>query len=123
MTWQSKNSRLSGVLVSALIAAAWAGSSGPASATERSVIDTVKYVYPMGNGNFVIAFTNPQPACSSTSSPQYFWVAVGANGVTADGVKAMLATALTALAADKQISLAYDDATSSCYVNRMTVIS
>ena len=43
------------------------------------------------------------------------YVHVGGNFVTADGAKAMLATALSALAAGMKVSVLYDDSTSFCY--------
>jgi hypothetical protein len=45
----------------------------------------------------------------------------GQNGVTAEGVKAMLATSLLAYALQKPLQINYDDATSSCFVNRLLV--
>ena len=40
-----------------------------------------------------------------------------------DGVKAMLASALAAMAMGKQIQIAFDDSTTYCYVNRFVVVN
>lgn len=105
-----------------LIAAATAMFFGPAFATEAYHTGTLQYVYPLANGSFIIAFTTNPSGCSSTTTPyKYLYVASGQNSVTADGVKNMLATSLTAFALGRTLSIAYDDATSNCYVNRMTV--
>ena len=108
MKVRTSSRRISSVLLSGLFGLALVASSSTAFAAEQWVTDYVKLVYPLNNGNFIVSFVNPQPICTSTATPQYFNVVVGANGVTADGVKAMLATVLTALAADKQISVAFE---------------
>jgi hypothetical protein len=105
-----------------LVAASLVVFAHPASATEQWVVDNIKYVYPQNDGSFIIAFVNPQPICTSTASPQYFTVQAGANGVNADGVKGMLAAALTALAADKQLQVAFGAAAPQCYVNRLRIV-
>jgi len=81
----------------------------------------VKFVYPQADGSFVLGFVNDAGTCSNTNSPKYFYVVAGQNGVTADGVKAMLATALTAFATGSSLSGAFDDATPACYINRFSV--
>jgi hypothetical protein len=60
--------------------------------------------------------------CTNANNPRYLYVSAGENGVSADGVKAMLATSLTALVAGKQIQAAFDNATSNCYINRMAIV-
>jgi hypothetical protein len=96
--------------------------SGSALASEQWVTDNVRTVYPLGDGSFVVTFVNPQPVCANAATYQYFWVSPGHNGVNADGAKAMLATSLSALMAGKKISLAFESATSDCFVNRLMII-
>ncbi|HEU5136527.1 MAG TPA: hypothetical protein VFU13_15355 [Steroidobacteraceae bacterium] len=83
--------------------------------------EKLKFVYPLGNGDFVLGFQSNSPSCASTSNPQYFYVSAGAYGVTAEGVKAMLATALMALATEKSIAIAFDGTSPYCYINRFSV--
>lgn len=92
-----------------------------ASATERSHISTVKFVYPLASGDFVIGLDTDTTACTSTSSPKYYFVTVGANGVTTEGSKKLYAAALTAITTRQTISLTFDDSTAYCYVNRLTL--
>jgi hypothetical protein len=100
-----------GVMVSVALGFGAALLSGTADASEQWVVDNIRSVYPLGNGSFVITFINPQPTCVSGGSPQYFYVSPGENGTNSDGVKAMLATALTAFAMGKKIRLSYESAT------------
>jgi formylmethanofuran dehydrogenase subunit E-like metal-binding protein len=95
--------------------------AGAASATETWVTDYIKSVYPLSDGSFVIIFASSQPVCTNDPTAQYFYVSPGNNGVTADAVKAMLATSLTAYALEKKISLAFESASSYCYVNRLQI--
>jgi hypothetical protein len=61
-------------------------------------------------------------SCTSAASPDYYYITVGQNGVTADGLRAMHATALTAFAMERQVSIAFDNATANCYINRLIVL-
>lgn len=107
----------------AIASVAWLSSASGALAAEQWGASTIKAVYPMSNGNFVIQLMTSPPLCPATSEPKYLWVSVGENGVTTDGVKAMLATALAAMAMDKTIHIAFSDSTANCYVNRLAVIN
>jgi len=96
--------------------------AGSATGAESWGADFVKWVYPLANGSFVVTLNTDPPNCTA-NSPKYLRVVAGENGVTADGVKAMLATALAALAAGKQLQVAFDDSTSNCYVNRLLIVN
>ncbi len=89
-------------------------------AAYSSVQSTVKSVYPLSDGSFVVILTNDTSTCTAPT-PKYFYVTPGQNGVTLDGAKAMLATALTAFATGSSLALSFDDATTSCYVNRFSM--
>jgi hypothetical protein len=97
--------------------------AGGANAVEGWATDTLRYVYPLSTGNFVIALNSNPAICPAVGDPKYFYVVAGENGVTADGVKAMLASALAAMAMGKQIQIAFDNATTYCYVNRFVVVN
>jgi hypothetical protein len=94
-----------------------------ANAVEGWATDTLKYVYPLSTGNFVIALNSNPAICPAVGDPKYFYVVAGENGVTADGVKAMLAAALAAMAMGKQLQIAFDNSTTYCYVNRLVVVN
>ena len=107
------------LMVAAIAAASF---SGMAQAGESWASSNVKTVYPVSNGNFVITFVDSPPGCTNANNPKYLYVAVGHNGVTADGVKAMLSTALAAFLSGKRIQAAFEDSTSECYINRLLII-
>jgi hypothetical protein len=90
-------------------------------ATERYHTSTVKWVNPLANGDFVVGFDTDSALCTSVSTPKYFHVFVGQNGVTAQGATKMYAAALLALSSRQPVTVAFDDLTSWCYVNRLTV--
>jgi hypothetical protein len=99
------------------------GLSMPAAAAEQWATNKLKFVYPLANGSFVLAFQVDPTNCPSVGSPKYFYVAAGENGVTADGVKAMLAASFAAMAMDKDLQLAFSDSSTYCYVNRLLVVN
>lgn len=94
--------------------------SWAAEAAEAWGEGKVEWVYPLSNGAFVIGISPNPPACTSVGNPtKYLYVSPGANGVTAEGVKQMLAASLVALTTRATVQVAFDDATTYCYVNRM----
>jgi len=105
----------------ALAISCCAGHPAVASAAEQYHGATLKWVYPLANGDFVIGFNADAATCSAASSPKYMYVAVGQNGVTSDGAKKIYAAALLALGTSRQVNVAFDDATTYCYINRLTV--
>jgi len=94
-----------------------------ANAVEGWATDKLRYVYPLANGSFVIALASNPTNCPATGNPKYFYVSAGENGVTVDGVKAMLASVLAAMAMEKNVQIAFDDSTPYCYVNRLVVVN
>ena len=95
--------------------------SASAQATEAYLQSTIKVVYPLSEGSFVLKFNQGNSLCLATQNPQYFYVTVGQNGVTAEGSKNILATALAAYATASVVSIAFDTATTSCYINRLAM--
>ena len=81
----------------------------------------VQLVYPLNDGSFVIGVATTLSACFGSGQGVYLYVTPGQNAVTLDGAKSMLATTLTAFAIGRTISVAYDDSTSYCYVNRLLI--
>jgi hypothetical protein len=93
----------------------------PTHAAAIWAISRVKSVYPLADGSVVIALMENPPTCTNAANPKHLHILVGQNGVTADGLKNMLATALTAFAMDAQVQVNFDDANSACYVNRIAL--
>src|SRR5262245_32596258 len=94
--------------------------STASQAVERQHQSTLKFVYPLANGDFVLGFDVDAPQCSAPS-PKYMYAAVGQNGMTAEGAKKLYAAALTGFAAGRLVSIAYDDSSAYCYINRLSV--
>jgi hypothetical protein len=92
-----------------------------AHAAEHWISSTIKAVYTQSTGSFILVFNTQYGAPPCNSQPQYFYVTVGENGVTAEGVKSLLATSLAAASQHQTVEVAFDDTTSQCYVNRVWV--
>ena len=111
-------------LLAVVATSGWSAASifapGHAQAAEQWQTSTVKHVYPLANADFVIVLDVDPVQCPVSGPGKYLYVVVGQNGMTGDGRKAMLAVALQALATRGQISVAYDDASAFCYVNRIS---
>jgi hypothetical protein len=92
-----------------------------AAATERFHTSTISSVYPLANGNFIIVFDVNDTYCTNASSPKYYAVSGGEYGMTADGLKLLFSAALAAAAQRNSVTIAFDDSTSNCYINRLAV--
>lgn len=108
-------------LLAGLVAIAAAVGPWAAHAAERWHGGVPKWVYTGGDGWVVLTFPTEPVECPAGGIPKYMYIVVGANGVTADGAKQMLATAMLAVATGKSLSVAYDDASPSCYINRVLI--
>ena len=95
--------------------------SAPVSATEQYFSSTVKQIYPLASGDFVLLFDTESPNCTSASSPKYYYVQVGQNNMTIEGSKKIYSAAMLAYSMNKQLSVAFDDATYQCFINRVTI--
>jgi hypothetical protein len=82
---------------------------------------TTKMVYPQADGTFVLIFDTDAPACTGPGPGKYHYVSPTQYGMTEEGAKKLYAAALAALAADKTVQIAFDNSTSFCYVNRLTI--
>jgi hypothetical protein len=109
-------------LVLAAAAAATSGYAIVAPAAESWHTSTLKMVYPLADGGFVLIFDTDAPSCPGAGPNKYHYASPPQNGLTDEGAKKMYAAALTALAADKTVQVAFDNATTFCYVNRMSVV-
>ena len=82
-------------------------------------VSTIKHVYPLNNGNFIIVFDKDSPDCTHASN--YFNVTVGQAGVTQEGLQNMLSTALAAGVGRKTVQVNFDKDSASCFINRMMI--
>lgn len=96
--------------------------STSAMAAESWHTSTIKKVYPQANGTFIVVFDTNASDCPNTNLDKYHYVSPTQNGMTEEGAKKIYAAALLALAMDKTVQVAFDNATSSCHINRMVLI-
>jgi len=80
---------------------------------------TIKWVYPLGNGDFIITFSENDPLCSNASN--YHHVKIGENGIDIEGSNKLYGAALAAGATRKTVTINYDETSSSCYINRLFI--
>lgn len=73
---------------------------------------TVKQVQVVEHGGFIIMFSTPLP---SPCPPEGLYVYPGQNSMTADGVKAALTVATTALVTGKKLTVMYTNSSPYCW--------
>lgn len=81
----------------------------------------ISSVYPQADGSVILLFDVDSSYCTHTGSPKYYNVVVGQNSVTAQGAQNIYSAALSAAALNKPVNFVFDDNTSSCYINRLSV--
>ena len=81
---------------------------------------TVTSVEVINDGGFLVTLaTGMGSTCTAANA---IYVQSGFNGVSADGVKALLSTALSAMYLKQSIRFQYDDSTQYCFGTYATVI-
>ena len=80
---------------------------------------TLKAIYPLADGNYILSFTSDAPGCTSTNSPKYHYVFVNENGISEEASKKIYAASLLAYSLGQSVSIVYNDTTSSCFINRL----
>jgi hypothetical protein len=99
---------------------AWTDATFAADAVYHGLI---RQLYPLGDGTYVLVF-NPSPdlpVCIGSVGYRYMYIRGGQNGVTADGLKNIVATSLLGFAMERAIDVVYDNGSSSCFVNRISL--
>lgn len=97
--------------------------SPAANAVESWHTSTIRWIYPQASGDFIVVFDTNAPDCPNTNtSNKYHYVVVNQNGMTEEGAKKIYAAAMMALAMDKTVYAVFDNATASCYINRLVVM-
>lgn len=109
------------ILKKALISiSALAGVASTAHAADVWFTSTLAYVYPQGDGGFVLVFNDASPDCLHAS--QYHYVRVNQNGVTEEGKRMMYAAALSAKVSGSRLTIFFDPASGSCYVSKLRML-
>lgn len=81
----------------------------------------IKNVYPQADGNFVLILYADHSSCTNANSPDYYYVSVGQNGVTQEGANKMYAAALAAAISGKSVTFNFDENSSTCSINRLSL--
>lgn len=106
----------------ALTATCLASASCAALAAETWHTSTIKRVYPLAGGSFVTNFDTDAAACAGPSPDKYHHATRSQNGMTVEGAAKIYAAALMTLVTDKTVQVAFGDATTGCYLNRLIVL-
>lgn len=83
---------------------------------------TVKSVYQLADGRFVLIFDADSSLCTNASSPKFYYLGAGYNGMTVEAAKNAYALALIAYAMGKRLQIKFDDASSGCYINTVMAL-
>lgn len=84
---------------------------------------TVKGLYPLADGTFIIILNTDTLDCRSPNNPKYYYVAPGQNAMTVEGAKKVYAAAALAMALNKSVQIYFDNVAASCYINAMVVVN
>lgn len=106
------------VLCAVLVAVVFCVPAGAASVWRAAKI---AYIYPQGNGGFILTFDSDAPTCTNVNTTKYYYIRVGANGVTQEGLENMLAVALAAATTDRAVTINSDDSADGCVIGRLIV--
>lgn len=94
----------------------------PANATEQSFNSTLSKVWSLADGRIILQTSTSTALCGDTGSPQSYWIAPGQGSMTTDGLKNILAVAMTGVALGKTFGIHFDDATAYCYITKLEFI-
>jgi hypothetical protein len=95
------------------------GATGPAFSASQSITTTIAKVYPLGSGNLILILASDHASCTSPNTPDYYKALVNQNGVTEEGLVSIHATAMTAFALGRTVSIYFDDATPDCLIKQI----
>lgn len=80
---------------------------------------TIKRVYPIANGGFVITFVKDSSFCLAEGPEKFHYFRVGQNNMTKEGLDKMYDLAIASAALGKVVGIYFDDESLFCDVNRM----
>jgi hypothetical protein len=106
-------------IISALVIALLLASHQASAAPVWTAFTTVTSVEVINDGGFIV--TLAAGVGSTCTAANAIYVQSGFNGVSADGAKALLATALSAFYLKQNIRFEYDDSTQYCFGTYATV--
>ena len=81
----------------------------------------ISRIYPLANGSIVLTLDKDSDECKYASSPKYYNLSVGNNGVTEAGIKNIYSAALAGASSGKDVSINFDSDSQDCYINRLYI--
>ena len=96
---------------------------GPAFAADVTHVANVTRIVALGDGRVVLQFDADNASCSDANSPKGYYVTVGQNGVTADGLKSILSMATVAVALERPLSFHFDSSSAYCFISQVMLVN
>ena len=78
----------------------------------------IEGVQALHTGGYIL-YLPPDSSLSCQEGGKLFYLAANQNGMTQEGLSNILSVALVAYTAKRQVSVLYDDSSSSCYVQQV----
>ena len=91
------------------------------TAADQGAYGQLKSVYALSDGGIALVLTVDPNNCPAPGTGKTLFVYTGQNGVNSVGARNIYAAALLAKATGSNVSIGFDDATSSCYVSRLRI--
>ncbi|MFU2511969.1 hypothetical protein [Pseudoalteromonas sp. ASV78] len=91
------------------------------SAAETWHTSKVDRIYPVASGGFILTFQVDNSTCNIGSSTKYYSVSEGKNGVTQAAIANFLSVALVAGSSDKELTISFDNESTTCDINRLFI--
>lgn len=95
--------------------------AGKTSAAETWHTSKVDRIYPVASGGFILTFKVDHPSCNIGSSTKYYSVSEGKNGVSQPAIANFLSVALVAASSDKELTISFDNESTTCDINRLFI--
>jgi hypothetical protein len=84
----------------------------------------IRVIYPTSDGTIIFTlYDSANSECTNSTTAPYFYLREGVNGVTPQAAKNLYALALTSIAMNKSLSVHFDETSSFCYVDRISIIN
>ncbi len=68
-----------------------------------------------------MTFKADNATCKNTSNPKYYYVSEGKNAVNQAAIANFLSVALVAATSDKELTINFDNESSTCDINRLFI--
>lgn len=91
------------------------------AANNKVHTSTIKSVYSVADGKYVLVLNEDHDQCTNGNSPKYYYVDVGKNAMTEKGADRIYSAALLAAASQKSVTFHFDADAYQCDINALRV--